>query len=183
MLMAGALLAACGGGDDESEPTDAPAISEAEDDAAADDTVTAADDAVVEDGSDEAADPADGAPAEASSAGPTGRLEIDGEGYNLRLGDMTTATCSVSDSTVTIQDLRDSDGSWVAVFYDASGDVLSATFRGPDGDRLWVIGNLDESDGLPFDFLIADNVFSVNGTWVDPDDPSTTAEGRLVVTC
>jgi hypothetical protein len=192
VMIAGALVAACGSGDEETEAVDVPATSEIENDAAVDDTASdgdeaaddeAADDGAVDDGTDDAADSSDDAAGDASAAGSTGRLEIDGESYNLRLGDMPTAMCSVSDSTITIQDLRASDGSWVAVFYDASGDVLSATFRGPDGNRLWVIGNLDESDGLPFDFLIADNVFSVNGTWASVDDPSTTAEGRLVVTC
>jgi hypothetical protein len=187
ILIAGALVAACGGGDgDETVPSDVPAATETEGDAAVDEPADAVDDASGEDGNDDESsdgDPSDGAASDVAAAGSTGRLEIDGESYNLRLGDMPTATCSVSDSTITIQDLRASDGSWVAVFYDATGDVLSATFRGPDGNRLWVIGNVDESDGLPFDFLIADNVFSVNGSWVKADDPTTTTEGRLVVTC
>jgi hypothetical protein len=186
MLIAATLVAACGGGDDETEPTDLPAATETEGQAAADEPAAAAVGGADEDANDDdgsADDGSDGDPSDVAAAGSTGRLEIDGESYNLRLGDMPTATCSVSDSTITIQDLRASDGSWVAVFYDASGDVLSATFRGPDGNRLWVIGNLDESDGLPFDFLIADNVFSVDGSWANVDDPSTTAEGRLVITC
>jgi hypothetical protein len=183
VLIAGALVGACGGGDEETEPVDVPAASDIENDAAVDDTASDGDDGAVDDGTDDAADPSDDAAGDASAAGSTGRLEIDGESYNLRLGDTPTAMCSVSDSTITIQDMRAPDGSWVGVFYDASGDVLSATFRGPDGNRLWVIGNLEESDGLPFDFLIADNVFSVSGSWANVDDPSTTVEGRLVVTC
>lgn len=120
---------------------------------------------------------------EATPAGSTGRLEIAGEAYNLRLGDMPTAMCSVSDSIVTIQDMRAPDGSWVAAFHDAAGGVWQVTFRDADGNRRWVTGNIEEAEGVPFDSLIADNVVSVRGTWVNPDDPTDTSEGRLVVTC
>jgi hypothetical protein len=165
VVVAGALLVACGGGDDDSAPepagADEPAAAEPPDEAS--------------DGGDESRD--------ASAAGPTGRLEIDGETFNLGLGEMTTAMCSVSESSITIQDMRAPDGSWVAVFYDAGGDVWEVTFRGSDGNRRWVTGNSDIAEGLPVDYLIADNVVSVSGSWVSAEDPATTTEGRLVVTC
>jgi hypothetical protein len=79
--------------------------------------------------------------------------------------------------------MRAPDGSWVSVVYDAAGDVWGVTFRGPDGNQRWVTGNSDIAEGLPVDYLIADNVVSVSGSWVSADDPATTTEGRLVVTC
>lgn len=160
VVVACALLAACGGGNDDAAPEPAAA----------------------DESSDEASD-GRGESGDASAAEATGRLEIDGETFDLGLGDMTTAMCSVSESSVTIQDMRAPDGSWVAVFYDAGGDVWEVTFRGSDGNRRWVTGNSDIAEDLPVEYLIADDVVSVSGSWVSADDPTTTTEGRLVVTC
>jgi hypothetical protein len=40
-----------------------------------------------------------------------------------------------------------------------------------------------DAEGENASFLIAVNVFSVTGTWIRSGDPSTSTEGRLVVTC
>lgn len=91
--------------------------------------------------------------------------------------------CSVSESSISIQDMRAPDGSWVAVFYQSTGDLWGVTLRGPDGNQRWVTGNSDIAEGLPVDFSIDGNVVTVSGFWFSADDPATTTEGRLVVSC
>ncbi|MGV3759557.1 MAG: hypothetical protein ACO1PW_08455 [Actinomycetota bacterium] len=134
-------------------------------------------------GADESDDDEAGGSA-AAAAGATGRLELDGEDHNFRLGDSSTAQCQTGEGSVTVQDLRASDGSTMAVILQEAGAVIwEATLRGPDGNRAWFTGNTGDAEGLDASYTIADNVVMVSGEWARADDPSVTAEGQLVVTC
>jgi hypothetical protein len=175
VLVAGGLLAACGGDDGDGDGDGDDGGDSAPEPATVDEPAATA--APAE------SDASDDASGDASPAGATGRLEIDGETYDLRLGDMTTAMCSVSESSVVIQDMRAPDGSWVGASYNATDDVWGVTFRDSDGNRRWETGNSEGAEGLAVDYLIADNVFSVSGYWMSADYPSSTTEGQLVVTC
>lgn len=167
------MLAGAACGDDDGDDADASAsadVTQAETDGA---------DEVV-DGEDEPGE-AGGAPV---AGGPSGRLEIDGEDHNFWLGDSATAQCSTSDGGVTVQDLRAADGRSVAVALNEVGAVIwEATLRDPDGNREWFTGNTGDAEGLDASYTIADNVVMVSGEWARADDPSSTTEGTLVVTC
>lgn len=131
------------------------------------------------------ADPGGEAPDDADEGGSTasgssGRLEIGEDSYNFWLGDMTTAMCSVGDD-VLIEDMRASDGTRVSAV--VSSGISEITLRDPDGNRIWVTGNSGEAEGVTVSIQTVDNVLMVNGTWVDPNDPATTEQGNLVVTC
>lgn len=116
--------------------------------------------------------------------GPSGRLEIDGDAHNFWLGDSATAQCSTSDGGVTVQDLRAADGRSVGVALNEVGAVIwEATLRDPDGNREWFTGNTGDAEGLDASYTIADNVVMVSGEWARADDPSSTTDGTLVVTC
>lgn len=131
---------------------------------------------------DDAATPTGGGDGSVSVSGPSGRLDLGDDGYNFYLGDMTTAMCTVNgDDDVLIQDMRSSDDSSISVVVGAG--MTEITLRGPDGNRSWVTGDQGEAEGVDFDLMTTDNIFSVNGTWVDVTDPSVTEEGRLVITC
>lgn len=168
------LLATAACGDDDAEDTARPPTE-------VEDAVDDRDETDEDEGEEQSGD--DGSAAAAS--GGTGRLELEGEDeLNLRLGTSATAQCSVSDGSVTIQDLRASDGSWVGVALNDPGTpIWEATLRGPDGNRTWFTGNTGEAEGLSASYTIADNVFMVDGEWARADDPSQTTEGQLVVTC
>ena len=165
------LAGACG--DDDTEAATAPAGA-GESAEVAEDEDTGTDD---EGGADE--EGAEDGPA--PSSGSSGRLELGDESWNFWLGDMTTATCSVSDGSAQVQDLRAADGSWVAAT--VAGDVVEVVLRGPDGNRAWVTGNMAEAEGIDVDVNTMDGVLMVQGTWVRADDPGTAEEGNLVVTC
>ena len=64
-----------------------------------------------------------------------------------------------------------------------AGDVVEVVLRGPDGNRAWVTGTTDEAEGVDVVVNAMDDVLTVQGTWVRADDPGTTEEGDLVVTC
>lgn len=115
-----------------------------------------------------------------AARGPSGRLELGEDSYNFWLGDMTTAMCDVGDR-VLIEDMRTSDG--IRVSATVSGGISEITLRDPDGNRMWVTGNTAEAEGVTVDIQTVDNVLMVNGTWVDPSNPGTTADGNLVITC
>lgn len=165
------LAGACG--DDDTEASTAPADT-GDAAAAAEDEDTGTDD----DGSADEEGAEDGP---APSSGSSGRLELGDESWNFWLGDMTTAMCSVSDGSAQVQDLRAADGSWVAAT--VAGDVVEVVLRGPDGNRAWVTGTTGEAEGVDVRVNTMDGVLMVQGTWVRADDPSTTEEGDLVVTC
>ncbi|MCO8126075.1 hypothetical protein NHL50_02510 [Acidimicrobiia bacterium EGI L10123] len=164
------LAGACG--DDDTEAATAPAEEDVAD-AAADEESGA------DDGGSADEEGAEDGPA--PSSGSSGRLELGDESWNFFLGDMTTAMCSVSDGSAQVQDLRAADGSWVAAT--VAGDVVEVVLRGPDGNRAWVTGNMGEAEGVDVDVNTMDGVLMVQGTWVRADDPGTTEEGNLVVTC
>jgi len=170
------LAGACG--DDDTETATSPTEEDVADAAADTDADTDTDtDTDAEGGADE--EGAEDGPA--PSSGSSGRLELGDESWNFFLGDMTTAMCSVSDGSAQVQDLRAADGSWVAAT--VAGDVVEIVLRGPDGNRAWVTGNTGEAEGVDVVVNTMDGVLTVQGTWVRADDPGTTEEGDLVVTC
>lgn len=162
------LAGACGDDDTETatDPADGPGAAPA---------------APVEDAADGDEDEDEGGDEGPSSSGSSGRLELGDESWNFWLGDMATATCSVSDGSAQVQDLRAADGSWVAATVTAG--VAEIVLRGPDGNRAWVTGTTGDAEGLDVDVTTMDGVLMVQGTWVRADDPGTTEEGDLVVTC
>lgn len=161
------LLASACGDDSEGEAADqAPPATDADAGGDADSDGETPDDDADEGGS--------------TASGPSGRLEIGEDSYNFWLGDMTTAMCSVGDD-VLIEDMRASDGTRVSAV--VSSGISEITLRDPDGNRIWVTGNSGEAEGVTVSIQTVDNVLMVNGTWVDPNDPATTEQGNLVVTC
>ncbi len=165
------LAAACG--DDDTEAATAPADAGGSAEVAEDeDTGTDDEGGATEEGAEDGPAP---------SSGSSGRLELGDESWNFFLGDMTTAMCSVTDGSAQVQDLRASDGSWVAAT--VAGDVVEIVLRGPDGNRAWVTGTTGEAGGVDVVVNAMDGVLTVQGTWVRADDPGTTEEGDLVVTC
>lgn len=162
-----ALAGACG--DDDTEAATAGGDVRAE---------TTAEEDVADEG---AADDEGSEEASAPRSGSSGRLELGDESWNFWLGDMATATCSVSDGSAQVQDLRASDGSWVAAT--VAGDVVEVVLRGPDGNPMWMTGTTGDAAGIDVDVTTMDGMLAVQGTWVRSGDPGTTEEGDLVVTC